>query len=425
MPDQLTVKPIDPGPESGLQRRALLAFLIMGMRAATQVAKFALTLFIARFIDLETLGLYGLVVGLTAVLPVVAGLGLINCLGRHAVTQPLADVVGTLLRYLGLQGWIYAAVLVMGIAAGSLWLPPTLAALIVVTVLLEHVNNDLFSLLNHLRQPRLANLLMFLRSAGWIFIYMGLAFAVPSLRSLPVLLGFWIGGSLLALGCFAIATRHWPWASAVRSGRPPRWLFNQFRESRLLYVNDVANTAAQFLDRYIVGLFMGLELAGVYFLYWSVGNAVANLVGTGMIQVAEPHLIAAHKRQDGSFQRLFNRSLMEIVAVALVLSVLGGAVIYVALPYLQRPLLAAWLPALWLILAGTVLRMIYEAQGMNLYSRYRDRQILASGLLLCAVSFTANILLVPRFALYGAVAAMILAFAAGAVCRQVMIAKLN
>jgi O-antigen/teichoic acid export membrane protein len=410
-------------PASGVQSRALLAVLIMGMRGATQIAKFALTLFIARFIDLETLGLYGLIVGLTAVLPVIAGLGLINCLGRHAVTQPLEDVVATLVRYLRLQGGIYGVVLLAGLAAGSLWLSPLLAVLIVLAVLLEHLNNDLFSLLNHLRQPRLANALMFVRSAGWIFLYMALAFAIPSLRSLPVLLGFWIAGSMLALAGFALATRHWPWSRAVHAAGEPNWLRGQFAASRLLYVNDVAATGAQFLDRYIVGLFMGLELTGVYFLFWSVGNAVSNLVGTGMIQVVEPHLIAAHKRQDGSFRRLFNRSLAEIVAVAAVLAVLGGAAVQIALPYLQRPLLADWLPALWLILAGTLVRTVYEVQGMNLYSRYRDHQILASGLLLCALSLAANVALVPHFALYGAVAAMILAFASGALCRQVMIAR--
>jgi O-antigen/teichoic acid export membrane protein len=410
-------------PTQGVRSRALLTVLIMGMRGATQVAKFALTLFIARFIDLETLGLYGLVVGLTVVLPVIAGLGLINCLGRHAVTQPLEEVVGTLVRYLRLQGGVYAVLLLLALAAGSVWLSPLLAALVVAAVLLEHVNNDLFSLLNHLRQPRLANALMFVRSAGWIFLYMALAFAVPALRTLPVLLGFWIAGSLLALAGFALATRHWPWSRAARQGGTSGWLRAGFAESRLLYVNDVAATGAQFLDRYIVGLFMGLELTGVYFLFWSVGNAVSNLVGTGMIQVVEPHLIAAHKRQDGSFRRLFNRSLAEIVAVAAVLALLGGAAVTVALPYLQRPLLADWLPALWLILAGTLLRTVYEVQGMNLYSRYRDRQILASGLLICALSLTANLVLVPRFALYGAVAVMIAAFAAGALWRQVMIAR--
>jgi hypothetical protein len=93
MHDPSVAKQIDPTP--GVQSRALLAALIMAMRGATQVAKFALTLFIARFIDLETLGLYGLVVGLTVVLPVIAGLGLVNCLGRHAVTQPLASRCST------------------------------------------------------------------------------------------------------------------------------------------------------------------------------------------------------------------------------------------------------------------------------------------------------------------------------------------
>lgn len=84
----------------------LTSLSIMTLRGLALVAKFALTLFIARFIDLETLGVYGLVAGAAAILPMVAGLGLFHVLSRDAVSQRLDEIT----RMLHLYGSVQAAV---------------------------------------------------------------------------------------------------------------------------------------------------------------------------------------------------------------------------------------------------------------------------------------------------------------------------
>ncbi|MCZ7657727.1 MAG: hypothetical protein M5U07_07640 [Xanthobacteraceae bacterium] len=412
----------DSSREAGFRGRAFTTLVIMAMRGATQVAKFGLTLFVARFLDLETLGLYGLIAGLTVILPVVAGLGLFNCLSRNAVTQTLPETIGEARRYLEIQAVVHALVLAAAALAGTLWSGALLATLVVVTVLLEHLNNDISTLLNHLRRPRLSNVLMFVRSAAWIAVYVALALLLPSLRTLPALLAFWIGGSLVAVVAFTVATRDWPWASALAAGRPRGWFRDRFLESRALYVNHLANIVGQFLDRYLVGLFMGLELTGVYFLFWSIGNALMNLVRTGMIQVSEPHLIRAYGRRDGSYAGLFRRFVLEVVLTTALFGLVTAGLAHYGLSYLQRPLLADWLPVLWLILLGAVLRMIYEVQEVNLYSRREDIRILASSIAVFAVSLIANLLLVPRYALYGPAMAMMLACIVGIAYRHVLIA---
>lgn len=403
--------------------RALTSLTIMGLRGLSLVAKFSLTLFIAKFIDLETLGIYGLIAGAAVIFPIVAGLGLIRVLSRNAVSQRLAEVTRMLRLYWGVQAAMYALVGVVGLGIGIYLHQFKLASIVLLIVFLEHVNGDLFVLLNHLLRPMLANVLMFFRTAAWIGVYMVLALVFPSFRELDVLLLFWAGGGLLAIAGFALMARDWPWLHPTSGGERRAWFFQHFNASRILYTNDIANAVAQYTDRYLVSLFMGLEFTGVYVLFWSIGNALSNLVDTGIIQISGPRLINAHAGRDGSYWSVFRLLLIETLAISVVLAIVTGIVVKGAVPYLNQPLVADWIPVLWLILLGFVLRMTYEIQGTVFYSRSKDAFTLFSGLFVIALSMVANVLLIPPFALNGAASAIIVSYIAGIIVRHVMIAR--
>jgi O-antigen/teichoic acid export membrane protein len=403
-----------------LSSRTLTSLTIMGLRGLALAAKFALTLFIARFVGLDTLGIYGLVAGTAVIFPTVAGLGLIRIISRNAVTQQLDEVTGMLRLYWGVQAAIYGLIGVVGLAVGVYLHQVALVSIVFAIVLLEHVNSDLFVLLNHLLRPFLANLLAFFRTAAWICVYMVFAFLFPSFRNLHVLLLFWIGGGVLAITGFALATSDWPWFTVPSAGHR-EWFVHHLKASRTLYVNDIVNAVAQYVDRYLVSLFMGLEFTGVYVLFWSIGNALSNLVDTGIVQVSGPKLIDAHRRRDQSYWTMFRRLLVHAVTISVMLALVTGVLVKIAVPYLNRPLVGDWMPVLWLVLLGFVLRVAYEVQGTVFYSHYKDSFTLFSGLFVIALSIVANVILIPPFALDGAASAIIISYGAGIVARRMMI----
>jgi O-antigen/teichoic acid export membrane protein len=406
-----------------VSNRAFTQLVITGLRGATLLAKISLTLFVARFIGLDALGTYGLIAGSAIVIPVITSLGLMGGLSRNAVTQNLTEVTSALRRYWLFQGAIYGTALLGALASAGVFEHWPFAVAVVVIVALEQINDGLFILLNNLRYPLLANGLMFIRSAGWISAFVALSFQYPSLRNLAALLLFWIGGSVTTLACFAYATRDWPWTkSAPRVGQR-RWLVHLFRQSRVLYVNNIANVAGQYLDRYLIGAFLGLELTGVYVLFWSIGNALSNLISTSTIQTALPNLITAHMQQDPMYWGLFRRTLTETLVGAVTLAVAAGALVHAARHYLDRPLAIQWLPALWLILVGFVLRMVYEVQGAVFYSRQQDKLTFASGLLVLGTSMAANLMLLPLLSLYGSAIAVAASYGAGLIARHGLMRK--
>lgn len=397
--------------------------MIIGLRGTALVAKFALTLFIARFIGLEALGAYGLVVGLAAVIPAIASLGLINTLSRNAVTQTLDEVTVILYRYGKLQIAIYGSAIVAALLSALVWQHWLFAVVVVAIAFSEQINDDLFMVLTHRRHPRLANILIFVRSALWVLLFIPLALLFPALRDLSTIWCFWLCGGIAAFACFAYATRHWPWRWPTRQRDSDGWLIDTLRQSWVLYSINLSNIVGQYLDRYIVSLFMGLEFTGVYVLFWSIGNALCNLIITGLIQIAEPHLIIAHRERNGSYWRLFARLLIETVGGAIVLAIGAGVLVNIALPYLDRPLATDFVPVMWLMLGGAVLRVAYEVHGVVFYSRHQDRLTLATSLLVVAVMAALNPIMLPVLSLYGAAVTFIAAYSVGLLARRKLIVR--
>ena len=75
----------------------------------------------------------------------------------------------------------------------------------------------------------------------------------------------------------------------------PHWDFlsQNLHGSLTLYVKDVSVSVSAFLDRFFISAFLGLELTGVYTLFWSIANVMHSLAVYGVMQAQLPDLIAA------------------------------------------------------------------------------------------------------------------------------------
>lgn len=384
------------------------SLLIMALRSSTLGAKFLLTLFIARFLNLESLGAYGLITGFTVVAPVVIGMGLQNTLAREAVGQPLPALTHNLRHYWSLILALYTllglAAAAWGIATGHTELALAIAAI----TALEHLNQDTFVILINRHRALLGNVLMFIRAAGWIFLYIAAAFLIPALRTLEWLLIFWLTGIILPLILFARDTRHWPWLITLKSPLNSEWFKTHLTKARFLFMSDVAYAASQYTDRYLITFFLGLETAGVYVFFWQIGNAVQNLVSTAINQLYRPKLILAFKQKDEEkYWALFRQNIKFTAANAVVLSLIVGICVAVCLPYLNKPLLAANIGLLVGILIGVTVRLITEVLTSILFSQHRDKQNAIALILTLTLNTLLNISLINVMGAYGSMLAII------------------
>jgi O-antigen/teichoic acid export membrane protein len=354
---------------------------ILAMRVTGIAGKFLLGLFIAKLMSLSDLGIYGLLQGQVAILPIVFRLGLSRQVARAMTDATHAEQSQLIAGYFSLFVILYGLALAVAAALASIDAAsvPWLAVAVIGLVAGEHLVMDSYDFLIQLRRPFAANVVLTVLSASWPILFMIAAYIVPDWRTINALSAFWLAGSVAAgiMGAWLLrahlTTFYLPPLATIRRA---------VRASSMLYGNSLASTATVYLDRYLVGAFLSLELAGVYFFFWQVGNAIYNLVNSGLMSFARPHLVSAFQAGDeDAFRHLDNETTRSALLEAFVLAVGAAAVLWLVIPYLGRPLLSKYEGLLWLLLAAMLARIYAEMGALRLYCRSRDPLLMKSTLL--------------------------------------------
>jgi hypothetical protein len=169
----------------------------MLMRVGALIGKFALTLFLAKFVSLESVAIYGMIAGAAILVPVGLSMGVAQSIVRDAAHQEGGVTARRVHLYFSVILIQYAALLVVAFGY-FLYVDRITPLLIIAVVFLEHLGNDSANLLLATRRPLAANTLIFIRSALWIYLYILAAVLSEATRSIDSLLAFWICGGIVA-----------------------------------------------------------------------------------------------------------------------------------------------------------------------------------------------------------------------------------
>lgn len=391
-----------------LKSELLLSLLLMNIRGSSLVIKFIFTIFVARYLNLEALGFYGLLSASTIVLPIVLGLGLGYTLCRRAVTANLETVVIDL-KYYGLFFLlIYALPAISCIVIGLIYSKIILSASVLFIIVLEHLNGSSYQLLLNLSRPVSANILHFVRTTVWAVLYMILAFFIADLRDLESLLLFWGCGSAFSLLCFALLIKDWPWGTVDSEGSFISWLKSELFSAKSAYLNGVFETTSMYLDRYLIGFFLGLELTGVYVFFWQITSALGNLLWTGVVQVTRPKMVKSFKNEDGEYEKIYKKCLLQALIGASIASGISIVALDILLPYLHKPLVQEYFGIYYLMVFAFLLTVVKETQKLRFYSQHRDDLTLRTSVISLLSTCLFTYVLVLYGGLWGAGVAMVL-----------------
>lgn len=384
---------------------------VMGMRVATLAAKFGVTVVIARYLGLESLGVYGMIVGVVAIIPVMMSFGFSQSLARDASHESLELIVVKLSRYGSIVLCAYLAVLCVS-GGVDLFRDEVFCLYLAVIVFLEHINNDVFNLLLARGRPLLANVLVFLRSALWIYAYSAYVIFDAEGRSFSFLLQFWIVGLVVTTALSAYALRNWPWSkSRFNFIEACVWGWGYVKSTKFLYVSELASNASFYLDRYLIGALLGVAEAGVYTFFSSIGMALYNLVSSGVMQVARPGMVVAHvQREFAKFDAIFRACFKKAVLFLLVLIVPTLLAFPWFAPLVKQAELTTHYDNFGFLLLGVLVRTVADLEGYKLYTTKRDEFFMKSTILCLLVSLFSNCVLIGTFKLTGAIASVWLSF---------------
>jgi O-antigen/teichoic acid export membrane protein len=390
----------------------VVVLMVMAMRASVMGSKFALAIFIAHYLDLSSLGLYGLASGAIAIVPVIVNTGMNHLLMRNAVTASTHELTDSMRHHWAFVLSVYAILLTLTVVVTSVLGTPVLWLLIVAAMLFEQVGNDVFYLFSSIQHHISANAIAFIRGTAWILCYIPLAIWDPNLRTLSYLFTFWLAGGFFSLVLFVYLSWSWPWMAAFSLPFKTSVVTGTLRKSVLFYVSDLSFIASQYSDRYLVTLFLGIKAAGIYFLFWTVANAATAFLGLILGQKQRPLLITAYKVGGlAAHNQLTWRFLQTTVLTTAALSIAVGSVFQILVPWLGPASLDGYWPAFWLIVAGIALRYLAEFLGMGLFTAHRDQILTLTNVVSICVLVIAQVILLPVAGLHGAGGAILITFA--------------
>lgn len=383
---------------------------MMGMRGMTLVSKFALTFFITKYMNLEDLGLYGLIASGATLVPAFVGLGLNGPVSRHIVGTPVEEamplafsrVMTTLLLVNG-----FSAIFLLGNFVLGNPISPWLAVSIALVLSMESISADAHSLLIARHKAVLASVLLFIRSGSWPFVFIGLAYAYPSLRDMDVLMFFWWVSLVLVWAVLGLILLIKAYGRYLRLN--VGWIRKQIVKGVPFYIFDIGASGSQYIDRFLMSTFLGLEATGIYTFFFSMANTLNSLVYFGITQPFAPLLIGSAKQKNRQkTEAVFKKMIVEVGAWSLGLSVVIIALMPTLLDILNKPQLHQYEWILWVMIVAAVLRNVSDCFNTFLYAHHQDKKMAFISVGGMVISSVAVLVLAPYFGLSGVSVAALL-----------------
>lgn len=379
-------------------------FFVMALRGIGLVSKFLLTLYIAKVLGVEDLGLYGLVVGLTSSVPAFLGLGLNGPSFRGIVDINIGSALPiattrlsiTLAIHLLIQPFIIYATL-----KTTQSVSPTVVLFIGLVVFGEHISTDMHGLLISRNKVVLANTMLFLRAGIWPIVYMTLGLVEPSIRNMEALLIFWFAFIFLSWIPIALMLiRGGGWRLCLFDWL---WLRNNITFVAPFYIFDIGAAGSQYADRFIITFLLGIEATGIFTFFWSMVNSINSLIIFGVMQPYTPKLISTDKLEDHARFAQTARSLIrEALLWSSGMCVAVFAITPIVIWFIKRPELNGNYNIYGIVCIAMTVRIYADCLHSVLYAKHKDILMASVALSAMAFSFLANFAFIKIFGLLGA-----------------------
>lgn len=376
----------------------------MAMRSASLGSRLLLSIYLARMVGLEAVGLFGIVSGIAGFAPSILGLGISYFVNRELITLPKLEAY-RLIRdrisfslFMAFLCWL----LCIGLVAAGFLQPPPSFWVIAVIVTLEFLSFDLHIALINLQRPVTANFLLFMRSSSWIIPVIALGIFVPVLRTSAFMLQCWLVALVLNIAIIAFVFRDISLSDLWN--HPIDWhhLLRRPRAAPLIYANDIAANGQVYLDRFIVLQLAGMSATGIYTLIFSVTHGIYVLVATAVTQLSMPKLVTALRLEGfAGWQRLFLMEGRRALTLAALVVVSAVIVLTGVLPRLGFDVFLQHFQLLGLMAITSLLKPASDLLNTGLYSLGLDNALALVNLGGVVLAVVLGIALVMAFGLNG------------------------
>lgn len=334
---------------------------------------------LAKFLEPQELGLYGLIVAAIAYILYFLGFEFYTYSMRELIPA-LPDLQSNILRnqfifYLFTYSLVFPLVSVIFFQE---ILPWEFLGFFLLLLALEHIAQELNRILVAFSLQLRASIILFFRSGVWGLILIFMMWVNPSFRNIHLVLWAWTFGA--AVACIGGL---WCLRNKFRTSDlgPIDWVWMK-RGIRIAFPLLLAALAVRGLftfDKYWVEAVGGLEILGVYVLYAGFGNSVIAFLDAGVVVFYYQRLVVlSRNNRSHEFELAMAELRGKIILGTSFLVVLAFCFGYFAFGWIGKSIYLDNLEIFGLILIGIFIYGLSHTSHLGLYALGKDHAIMMS-----------------------------------------------
>jgi O-antigen/teichoic acid export membrane protein len=259
---------------------------------------------------------------------------------------------------------------------------------------------------------------LLIRSGVWVWVVLPLMWMYESFNELETLLTAWLVGVIVAtlLGiCFIYKEipvwRQW---SIDRV-----WIFNGFKVGGRFLIATLCFKGLLTLDRYAVEAFTNTELLGVYVFYVGIVMGVMAFLEPAVFSFLYPRLVQARQQGDDiRYKQTMKELRISTIVIGVVLSILSLLATPYIIDWIDKPIYQEHFGVFKILILAGFVYAIGHIPHYGLYARKNDHWIIRAHVFSMSIFVLSLWLLNETPGLYAVAYALLIAFFAMAVIKQ-------
>lgn len=271
--------------------------------------------------------------------------------------------------------------------------------LVIFLCITEHLSQEFYRMLVAFNRVLLANVLLFIRTAGWtgivvFLIYQKIDFGVRNILQL------WLFADVLTILYVLFFIIKKEQKKLVYIKLDFDWVKKGMKISYIFFITTIFLKIIEYSNRFIVGYYLGEEMAGIFTFYSSISMLITVYINTIVISFELPTLIRSAKSPIiKSLFLKFKKSLLLQIGVSSVGIIL---VINPILYWQNKEEFRVYLPILLLMIIGSALMNFSLLYHFKLYIKHLDKVLLKVMVLSGFISIVISLFFTRYFGIYGA-----------------------
>lgn len=351
--------------------------LNLGLRVAPLSVKFLFFAVLSKVLSPDIYGSYTLITTTITISIFVLGLDFYNYSIREILMNSqntVSKVFSTFLLYIGVYVLSVFAVVAYYYLGDGMGMSLKLTFTILLICLSEHFCQEAYRLQIAFKKVLTANLIFFLRVFLWMaYLSIEILFYGKSL-GLETILYYWLVFNLVAVALNIIMAIK----PAIKNKESLKFSTVFIKKGivicSLFFLGTLSLKSIEYLNRYIVDLFLGKEITGVFSFYSNLALVITVYINAIVISFELPGLIETGNTSNFSnYFKKFKSSFLKQIGIIIVLLLLAIAPI---LYWQDIPLYKDYLYIFFILLISTAIINYSLVYHFYLYIKKKDKTIL-------------------------------------------------